>query len=112
MSAAMLVDRSGDDTYSAGGLAQGSAAQLAVGVRIDLDGRDTYACSGACLGRSGDNSYHYDSSRIFNFSASIDRGGQPDTYPAPLTNDLLIRTATPAPDQPASFDCCGLFLDD
>jgi hypothetical protein len=108
----MLVDRSGDDTYSAGGLAQGSAAQLAVGVRIDLDGQDAYACGGTCLGRSGDNSYHYGSSRILNFSASIDRGGKLDTYPEPFANDVLIRTATPAPDQPGSVECCGLFLDD
>jgi hypothetical protein len=112
MSAAMLVDRAGDDTYSAGGLAQGSAAQLAVGVHFDLDGQDTYACSSPCLGRSGDNAYHHDSSRIFNFSASIDRGGQLDTYPAPFTNDALIRTQAPAPDQPGSTECCGLFLDD
>lgn len=112
MSVGMLVDRGGDDSYSAGGLAQGAAAQLAVGVRIDLDGQDAYACSGACLGRSGDNAYHYDSTRLLNFSASIDRGGKLDAYPAPFTNDVLIRTATPAPDQPASFECCGLFLDD
>ena len=112
MSAAMLVERSGDDAYSAGGLAQGSAAQLAVGVRVDLDGQDAYSCAGACLGRSGDNSYHYDASRIFNFSASIDRGGRLDAYPAPLANDVLLRTGAPTPDQAGSSDCCGLFLDD
>ncbi len=89
MSAAMLVDRAGDDTYSAGGLSQGSAAQQAVGIRIDLDGRDTYSCAGPCLGRSGDNTYHYDEDRIFNFSASIDRGGKMDAYPEPFSNDEL-----------------------
>ena len=112
MSAAMLVDRAGDDTYQAGGLSQGSAAQQAVGIRIDLDGRDTYSCAGLCLGRSGDNTYHYDEDRIFNFSASIDRGGKMDAYPEPSSNDELIRTGVLVPDQPASSECCGLFLDD
>ena len=112
MSATMLIDRGGDDTYSAGGLAQGSAAQQAVGIHIDLDGQDTYSCTGPCLGRSGDNTYHYDEDKIFNFSVSIDRGGKIDTYPEPLSNNELIRTGTLLPDQPASSECCGLFLDD
>ena len=112
MSAAMLIDREGDDSYAAGGLAQGSAAQQAVGIHIDLDGQDTYSCSGPCLGRSGDNAYHYAEDKIFNFSASIDRGGKIDAYPRPLSNNELIRTGTLVPDQPGSSECCGLFLDD
>lgn len=112
MSAAMLLDRGGDDTYSAGGLAQGSAAQQAVAVHIDLDGRDTYSCTGACLGRSSDNTYHYDEDKLFNFSASIDRGGRIDSYPEPFSNNQLVRTGTVTPEQPAASECCGLFLDD
>ena len=64
----MLIDRGGDDTYSAGGLAQGSAAQQAVAILIDLDGQDTYSCTSPCLGQSGDNTYHYDADKVFNFS--------------------------------------------
>lgn len=112
MSAAMLIDRGGDDTYTGGGLAQGSAAQQAVGIHIDLDGKDTYSCAGPCLGRSGDNTYHYDEDKTFNFSGSIDRGGQLDTYPQPLSNNELTRTGTLLPDQRASSECCGLFLDE
>ena len=112
MSVAMLIDRSGDDTYSAAGLSQGSAAQQAVAIHIDLDGRDVHSCVGACLGRSSDNAYHHDADKLFNFSASIDRGGRIDQYPEPFSNNQLIRTGTVKPDQPAASECCGLFLDD
>jgi hypothetical protein len=112
MSAAMLIDRAGDDTYSAGGLAQGSAAQQAVGIHIDLDGQDSYTCIGPCLGQSGDNTYHHDADKIFNFGVLIDRGGKIDTYSQSRSNNQLLRTGTLDPDQPAASDCCGMFLDE
>jgi hypothetical protein len=111
-SIAMLIDRAGDDTYSASVLAQGSGAQQAIGILIDLDGQDSYECTSACLGQSGDNTYHYDADKVFSFSALIHRGGRTDTYPQSRSNDQLIRTGTLMPDNPASSDCYGLFLDE
>jgi hypothetical protein len=111
-STAMLIDRGGDDTYSASGLALGSAAQQAVAVFMDLDGWDTYACASPCLGASGDNTYHYDADKIFSFSVFIDRGGKSDSYPCLRANNELIRTGTIKPEQPASSDCCGMFIDE
>jgi hypothetical protein len=111
-SVAMLVDRAGDDVYSASVLAQGSGAQQAIGILVDLDGQDRHACTSACLGQSGDNSYRYDADKVFSFSAFIHRGGRTDTYPQSRSNDQLIRTGTFVPDNPASSDCYGLFLDD
>ena len=111
-SIAMLIDRAGDDTYSASILAQGSGAQQAIGILIDLDGQDRYECTSACLGQSGDNTYHYDADKVFSFSVLIHRGGGTDTYPQSRSNDELIRTGTLVPDNPASSDCYGLFLDD
>jgi hypothetical protein len=111
-SIAMLIDRAGDDTYSASALAQGSGAQQAIGILVDLGGQDHYECSGTCLGQSGDNSYRYDADKVFSFSVLIHRGGRTDTYPQSRLNDRLIRTGTFVPDNPASSDCYGLFLDD
>jgi hypothetical protein len=111
-STAMLIDRSGDDTYSAGELAQGAAAQQASAVLIDLDGRDAYTCAKLCLGESGDNAYHYDTDRIFSFSAAIDRGGKPDRYSRLRSDNETIRTGTVEPEQPASSGCCGMFVDE
>lgn len=111
-SIAMLIDRGGSDTYSAGSLAQGSAAQQAIGILIDLEGQDMYSCANACLGQSGDNTYHYDADRIFSFSAMLHRGGKTDTYPQFRSNNELIRTGILLHDNPASSACYGLFLDD
>lgn len=111
-SAAMLVDREGDDSYSATELAQGSAAQQAVGVLIDRDGRDTYLCSGTCQGESGDNTYQYDASKVFSFSALIDRGGKADSYSRPRPNNAAVRTGTINPVSPASSRCCGMLVDE
>ena len=111
-SIAMLIDRTGDDTYSGGSLAQGSAAQEGIGVLIDLDGKDTYSCVDTCLGQSGDNTYHYDADKIFSLGVLIHHGGKSDIYSQSRSNDQLIRTGTLSPDNPASSDCCGLFLDD
>ncbi len=111
-SAAMLIDRGGDDTYFAGNLAQGSAAQEAAAVLIDLDGQDTYSCTSPCLGQSGDNTYHYEADRVFNFSVMLDRGGKTDTYPESRSNGGLIRTGTVEDAQPAASDCCGMVLDE
>ena len=140
--AGILVDDAGADSYACPGpAAQGAAWDMSAAmldrprrrryvtppagfrkdrrpsrpsaIRIDLDGRDTYSCTGACLGRSSDNTYHYDEDKLFNFSASIDRGGKIDSYPEPFSNDRArFAPASVAPDQPASSECCGLFLDD
>ena len=111
-SVGMLIDRAGDDTYSGSVLAQGSGAQQAVGILIDLDGQDSYACTSACLGQSGDNTYSYDTDKVFSFSVLLHRGGKTDTYPQSRSNDRLLRTGTLRLDNPASSDCYGLFLDE
>jgi len=111
-SSAWLIDRGGDDTYSASGLALGSAAQQAVAAFMDLDGWDTYACASPCLGASGDNTYRYDADKIFSFSVFIDRGGKSDRYPRLRPNNETVRTGTLKPEQPASSECCGMFVDE
>jgi len=111
-SVAMLVDEGGDDVYQGSTLAQGAAAQEAVGVLLDLGGQDHYECTESCLGQSGDNAYHYQTDRVFSFSAMVDRGGSVDAYPAPRTNSKLMRTGSVDEAQPAQSHCCGLFLDD
>jgi hypothetical protein len=108
----MLVDRSGDDRYAGNHLAQGAAAQQAIGLLVDLDGADRYACSGACLGQGSDNRYHYDSSRVFSFSVFLDRGGRPDDYPPGRQNDGVMATGAAHAQDPARSDCCGMFVDD
>jgi hypothetical protein len=108
----MLIDRSGDDAYEGGTLAQGAAAQEAVGVMLDLAGRDRHACTESCLGESGDNHYHFAGDQVFNFSAFLDRGGDGDTYPAPGANGRLVRTGFVDDQQPPRSRCCGIFLDE
>lgn len=112
MSVAMLIDHAGEDNYTAVGLAQGSAAQQAIAIRLDLSGADAYSCTGSCLGRSGDNVYHYDETGVFSFSAAIDLGGARDGYPETLPNDALRVTGPAAPERSADSGCCGLFLDE
>jgi hypothetical protein len=108
----MLIDHGGDDTYVASDLAQGSAAQQAIGVLVDLGGEDSYACAGACQGRGAGNGYHYDSARVFSFSALLRRGGHCARDPGEGTRDRLDATGTFRADDPGASACCGLFACD
>lgn len=39
-------------------------------------------------------------------------GGESDSYPRLSANNELLRTGTLKPEQPASFDCCDMFVDE
>ena len=108
----MLIDRAGNDSYSGNVLAQGSGAEQAIGILIDLDGEDTYQCLTPCLGQSGENTYHYNEDKVYSFSVLIHRGGKSDTYPAWRSNGELRRTGTLRFEEPASSDGYGMFLDE
>jgi hypothetical protein len=108
-SVGMLVDRSGSDVYSAGDLGQGAAAQQAIAMLIDLGGADSYACTGACQGRSGANGYHYETARVFSFSAFLQQGGQTQRYAPVNAQDRLGSTGTLEPAMPGESRCCGLY---
>jgi len=111
-SVAMLVDRAGNDTYFSQGIAQGSAAQEAIAVLVDLAGEDVYSCGGPCLGESADSIYHYDESKLWNFSALIDLGGRHDHYAQSRPDDGILSTGAVDADDPRRSQCCGLFVDE
>jgi hypothetical protein len=85
-SIAWLIDRAGNDTYTCDGLGQGAASMQALAIFIDLAGDDEYIAAAATTsvqGESGSNTYHFEASRIFSFSALLDLGRGGDTYTAP-----------------------------
>lgn len=112
-SVTMFIDRSGNDTYRADGLALGAASMQAIGVFIDLEGNDRYeAPAGATLGQSGGNSYHYDADGVFSFSAFFDRGGGEDTYPGHRANNESKATGARNDESPKDSGLYGIFMDD
>lgn len=76
-----FLDEAGDDTYEAGGLALGGAANTALAVFADLAGSDKYTSgNGAdCQGGFGDRSYH----QLSALGVLLDLGGGKDTYSRP-----------------------------
>lgn len=76
-----FLDEAGDDTYEAGGLALGGAANTALAVFADLGGSDKYTSgNGAdCQGGFGDRSYH----QLSALGVLLDLGGGKDTYTRP-----------------------------
>jgi hypothetical protein len=75
ISAALCIDRGGNDTYRGDGLSQGSAAMQAMGMLIDLGGDDHYtAPAGASQGAGASNMYNYGTSGCFSFRCYSMRG--------------------------------------
>jgi hypothetical protein len=112
-SVTMFIDRSGNDTYRADGLALGAASMQAIGVFLDLDGNDRYeAPAGATLGQSGGNSYHYEADGVFSFSAFFDRGGGEDTYPGHRANNESKPTGARNDASPKDSGLYGIFVDE
>lgn len=80
-SVTLLLDHAGDDTYRCDALGLGGAAMQSIALAIDLAGDDTYHAVGSdTLGRSGGNSYHFDSDGVLSFSFFLDAQGN-DRYP-------------------------------
>jgi len=69
-----FLDRSGDDTYRAGGFSLGASAHNAFALFVDADGRDRY--EGAAPARAGGNDYHDGTS----LSLFLDLGRGEDRY--------------------------------
>ena len=98
----------GDDRYTGFGLGQGAAAQQAIGVLVDLDGKDRYDSPDA-QGQSGANEYHFERDHVLSFSALLDRGGDDDTYSLARTNGATTSTApvdAPATAETRSYGVC------
>ena len=108
IAAGALLDKSGNDSYTANGMTQGSAAQHAIAYLIDLEGNDSYVGRHPAQGESGSNTYHWEPSRAFSFSLLLDDGGGEDTYSLERKNNSTEITQ-PNP-KPASSGI-GLFID-
>lgn len=112
-SVTMFIDRAGNDTYRADGLALGAASMQAIGVFLDLGGDDRYeAPAGATLGESGGNSYHFESDGVFSFSAFFDLGGGEDTYPQHRANNESKPTGARNAASPKDSGLYGIFVDE
>lgn len=111
--AGLLIDRAGDDTYQCDGLGQGAASQQAIGVLLDMAGIDRYvAGGGATQGQSGGNSYHYQDTGAFSFSALIDLGGQQDHYSRNRANNATTATGNRNEDDPKNSPLHGIVVDE
>ena len=108
IAAGCLLDKSGNDSYEAGVLSQGSAAQQAIGYLIDQGGDDVYEASAHSQGISRDNGYHWEATNAFSFSMLLDIGDGDDSYSLGGTNNTT--TQTELNPQPAG-DGIGLFVD-
>jgi len=115
-SIAWLIDRAGNDRYLCFSLGQGAAAMQALAMFIDLAGDDEYIAAAATTsvqGESGSNTYHFESSRIFSFSALLDLGRGADTYTAPDRTDGRKRsTGSTNEASAAESPLWGIFVDD
>ena len=105
IAAGALLERSGNDSYRADGLAQGSAAQQALAYLLDLGGNDTYICNTPGQGGSGVNTYHWESTRTLSFSLLVDSDGD-DTYS--LDRAAGAVTVTPGGAIPAAPNEAGI----
>ncbi len=83
-----LIDRAGDDSYSAGGFALGAAAHNGIAVFLDGGGLDRYLKNGGRARASG-NDYHGGTS----LSLILDLGGDEDLYSgSPAANNRIRHT--------------------
>ena len=97
IAAGALLERSGNDSYAANGMAQGSAAQQGIAYLIDCGGDDTYTASNPGQGGSGNNTYHWDATKAFSFSLLLDLGGVDSYSLGRGTDDTTITNPSPAP---------------
>ncbi len=112
ISATLLIDRAGNDSYQADGLAQGAAAQQAIAWLVDLDGVDRYvAPAGATRGQSGGNDYHFTETGCYSWSVLLDAGGTEDFYSAERFNGQTEATGSPNHETPQASPLHGLFID-
>ena len=110
--AGLLIDRGGDDTYRADGLAQGGASMQGIALLVDLDGRDRYdAAGGATQGQSGGNEYHFHSTGALSFSLLLDLGGKEDLYSRERANNATAVTGTANAADPKNSDQHGVVID-
>lgn len=110
--ATLLLDRAGNDSYHADGLAQGGASQQAIAWFVDLEGIDRYiAPPGATQGQSGGNEYHFDETGCFSWSVFLDAGGSEDFYSTDRTNGAVLSTGQPDASAPHNSPLHGLFID-
>jgi hypothetical protein len=108
----LLLDKEGSDAYRADGLSQGSASMQAIGMLVDLAGLDRYSGKGgATQGQGGGNSYHYNRTGCFSFSALIDLGDAIDFFSAGRTNDSVSATGNFNEGNPEGSNLYGLFID-
>jgi len=112
VSAGLLIDRGGNDSYQADGLAQGAASMQAIGILADLGGTDRYSAGGGAVqGRSGGNNYHYHETGAFSFSVLLDLGGADDWYSADRSDGSTVSTGVLNEDHPQDSPVHGLFID-
>ncbi len=108
----LLLDKAGNDAYRADGLSQGSASMQAIGLLVDGGGQDRYSGKGgATQGQGGGNSYHYNRTGCFSFSALIDCGDAIDFFSSGRTNDSLASTGQFNENSPEGSNLHGLFID-
>ncbi|MBT6282511.1 MAG: endonuclease/exonuclease/phosphatase family protein [Phycisphaerae bacterium] len=108
IAAGCLLDKSGDDSYTANSMTQGSAAMQGIAYLIDLDGEDLYSGTHPAQGESGSNTYHWEPSHSFSFSALLDFGGRDDMYSLERNNNSTeITQPNPKPEGSG----IGLFID-
>ena len=108
IAAGALLERGGNDSYTANGMAQGSAAQQAIAYLIDLGGNDTYTATSPAQGASGNNTYHWDATKAFSFSLLMDLGGGEDIYSMGRENNSVQALQ---PDPEPEGNGIGLFID-
>jgi len=109
IAAGALLEKMGNDTYTANGMAQGSAAMQAIAYLIDLEGNDSYNATMPTQGASGGNSYHWDAYQAFSFSLLLDLGGGEDHYSIEGRQNNTEQITQPDPDPSGSG--IGLFID-
>jgi hypothetical protein len=108
----LLLDKAGNDAYRADGLSQGGASMQAIGLLVDLAGQDRYSGKGgATQGQSGSNTYNYNRTKCFSFSALVDFGEAIDFYSAGRANNSTVSTGALNEDDPQASSLYGLFLD-
>ncbi len=80
-----FIDKSGNDTYDAGGFSRGASAHNGFCLFMDLGGKDTYKDSVALT--SGNN-YHGG----YSLSIFLDQGPESDVYPNRTNNNIEVNT--------------------
>jgi hypothetical protein len=111
IAAGCLLDKSGDDSYTANSMTQGSAAMQGIAYLIDLDGEDLYSGTHPAQGESGSNTYHFESSGALSFSFLFDEGGDVDSYSLTRKNNSTDITQPATEKASEGTSGIGLFVD-